>query len=98
MICAAKVNSARIPELSMVAVELYGKSDCCLCDDAKEVLRRVQVDVPFELREIDITADPKLTARYGEQIPVVRVAGLVAFKYRVDEGELRRKLARAGAR
>ncbi len=82
----------------METVELYTKSGCCLCDEAKEVLRRVQADTPFELREIDIGADAALLDRYGEQIPVVFVGGFKAFKFRVDETELRRKLARTGAR
>lgn len=79
-------------------VDVYSKPDCCLCDEAKDVLRRVQADQPFVLREVDIESDPELMARYGEEIPVVFVAGRKAFKYRVDEAELRRKLARAAAR
>jgi glutaredoxin len=81
----------------MATVELYGKPDCCLCDEAKRVLRRVQHEVPFELREIDISGDAALERAYGEQIPVVMVAGRKAFKFRVDEAELRRRLARQGA-
>lgn len=79
-------------------VDVYSKPDCCLCDEAKDVLRRVQADQPFVLREVDIESDPELMARYGEEIPVVFVAGRKAFKYRVDEAELRHKLARAAAR
>ena len=80
--------------LDMVTVELYGKADCCLCVDAKAVLHRVQAEVPFTLREIDIEADTELMRLYGDQIPVVFVAGFKAFKFRVDEAELLRKLAR----
>jgi len=81
---------------SMVTVELYGRQDCCLCDDAKAVLRQVQQDVPFTLREIDVDTDPALAQAYGAQVPVVFVAGRKAFKFRVDAAELRRKLAREG--
>jgi len=82
--------------VKMVTVELFGKADCCLCDDAKEVLRRVRADIPFALREIDIEGDPTLMEKYGTQIPVVFVGGMKAFKFHVDERELRRKLARGG--
>ena len=78
----------------MITVELYGKPDCCLCDDAKAVLRRVQAEIPFRLREIDIQGDPELMKKYGEQVPVVYVGGMKAFKFRVDEAKLRRRLAR----
>jgi glutaredoxin len=84
-------------QLDMVTVELYGKPDCCLCDDAKAVLRRVQAEVPFTLREIDIEGDPELMRLYGEQVPVVFVGGFKAFKFRVDEAALRRKLDRGAS-
>lgn len=76
----------------MVTVEIYSKSDCCLCDDAKAVLDRVRADIPFELQEIDIESDPELLRTYGAQIPVVFIGGLKAFKFHVDEAELRHKL------
>jgi glutaredoxin len=76
-------------------VEIYSKPDCCLCDEAKAVLTRVRAEQPFELVEIDIGRDPGLLERYGTEIPVVFVGGRKAFKYRVDEQELRRRLARA---
>jgi glutaredoxin len=82
----------------MVTVEIYSRPDCCLCDEAKRVLARVRADHPFELREIDLRENPDLEAAYGEQIPVIFVGGFKAFKYRVDETELRSKLARAAER
>ena len=84
----------------MARVEILSKPDCCLCDEAKAVLLRVRSELPFELVETDITdptRDPALCARYATEIPVVFVDGRKAFKFRVDEAELRRKLARAGA-
>lgn len=76
-------------------IDLYTKADCCLCDEVKAVLRRVARDYPLEIVETDIAADPALRARYGEEIPVVWIEGRKAFKYRVDEGALRRRLDRA---
>jgi hypothetical protein len=79
-------------------VEIFTKADCCLCVQAKDVLARVRAEVPFALREVDIAGDPALTERYGNEIPVVLIDGRKAFKYHVDEAELRRKLAFAGRR
>jgi glutaredoxin len=78
----------------VLRVEIYSKRDCCLCDEAKAVLDRVRADVAFELVEVDIEGDAELMERYRTEIPVVFVDGRKAFKYRVDEAELRRRLAR----
>lgn len=82
----------------MVTVEIYSKPDCCLCDEAKRVLEAVRRDVPFELREVNIAGDPERLAAFGQEIPVVFIGGRKAFKYRVDERELRRRLQREVAR
>jgi glutaredoxin len=77
----------------MIRVEIYGKRDCCLCDEAKATLHRVQQEVPFELHEIDIESSPELSERYQARIPLVFVDGRLAFKFRVEERTLRRRLA-----
>jgi hypothetical protein len=81
----------------MLRVELYTRTDCCLCEDARAALERVRARKPFELLSIDVDSDPDLAARYGGEVPVVLVAGRKAFKYAVDERELERKLERAEA-
>lgn len=68
----------------MIRVELLSKADCPLCEKAKAVLEAVRREHPFELVERDIAADPDLYDRYRIDIPVVRVAGVDAFKHRVD--------------
>ncbi len=69
-------------------VTLYGKADCCLCDEAMEVLHKVDAFVPFDLEKIDISGKPELLAEFGLKIPVIFVDGVQAFKYRVNEGRL----------
>jgi hypothetical protein len=44
-------------------------------------------------REVDITGDPGLEARYREWLPVVEIDGERAFVYHVQAEGLRRKLA-----
>ena len=72
----------------MTEVVLYGKAGCCLCDDAKAAIESVRARRPFDLREVDVSLDPVLHARYGERIPVVAVDGVEAFELGVDAGEL----------
>lgn len=73
-------------------VEIYGKRDCGLCDEAKATLLRVRRDIDFDLVEVDIASSPTLYDRYSERIPLVFVDGRLTFEYRVDEATLRRRL------
>ena len=73
-----------------MALILYGRPGCHLCDDARAVLARV--GAPFQ--EIDITTDDALHAAYLERIPVVTLDGEVRFEYFVDEAALRRLLSK----
>ncbi len=79
----------------MIRVEVYGRPGCILCDEAKELLRRLQQDLSFELAEVDITLDPARERQYGTQIPVVFVDGHKAFKVRFTEKAARRRIERA---
>ena len=72
----------------MKRVVLYGRAECCLCDDAREVLERVREHHPFGLEERDIEADDALLRAYLERIPVVTIDGEEAFELFVDEAEL----------
>jgi glutaredoxin len=77
----------------MTTVTLYKKPDCCLCDEALEVIERVRREHHFALEKVDITTDPSLFDRHARRIPVVLVNGTEAFLYRVDEHALRRMVA-----
>jgi hypothetical protein len=83
-----------------VEVVLYGRDGCCLCDDARAVLERVRVDLPFTFTERDIDRDDRLLRAYLERIPVVTIDGAEAFELFVDESDLRHRLAstRVGGR
>ena len=52
----------------MKTLTLYTKSDCHLCEDALEMLRRVQVEIPFELEKLDITTDEQLHPRLPRSV------------------------------
>jgi hypothetical protein len=74
------------------AVVLFGREGCCLCDQARDVLMRVQARHPFELQERDIETDATLLRDYLERIPVVTIDGVEVFELFVDESELSRRL------
>jgi len=74
-------------------VVLYGRPGCHLCDDAREVLRRLRAELAFTLEEADVEQDDELHRRYLERIPVIALDGEELFDFFVDEDELRRRLA-----
>jgi len=74
-------------------VTLYTRKGCCLCDDAKRVLESVRGRAVFELHEVDIDTDAGLRSSYNDEVPVIVINGRKAFKYRVSELELLKKLA-----
>ncbi len=75
-----------------IQIEILTKKDCCLCDDAKEIVERVLPYFPATLTMIDIESDPNLFETYKERIPVVRLNGEESFVFKVHETTLRKKL------
>jgi len=81
--------------MSELSVTVYTRENCHLCAEAIDTIERVAdeegVEVSMDL--VDVDTDEQLRAAYGERVPYVLVDGQPVFKYRVDEGRLRRKLA-----
>lgn len=66
----------------MLAVTLYTRADCPLCEKAKAAIRASGVAVT--LTEVDIDLDESLQARYTNDVPVVHIDGREAFRHSVD--------------
>lgn len=73
-------------------VVLYTARDCHLCETARRVVGDLRSELDFELREVDITGDDGLEARYREWIPVVEIDGERAFTYYVQPDPFRRRI------
>jgi len=76
----------------VIALTLYSRPGCHLCDEMKAVIDRVAATVSVTTEVIDISTNPDLEARYGLEIPVLLVNGKKAAKYRVSESDLVRQL------
>jgi len=74
-------------------VTLYTRKGCCLCDEVKAVLAAARGRADFEYDERDIDSDPELLRLYNDEVPVVAIDGVKAFKYRMDMKEFLKKLA-----
>ena len=82
---------------STVPVTVYTREDCTLCDAARETIEETAaaLDVAIDLDMVDVDEDPELAEEYGERVPYVLIDGHPAFKYEVDERDLRLKLLAA---
>jgi 4a-hydroxytetrahydrobiopterin dehydratase len=80
-------------------VILFTRKNCPLCDKAKSSIRAAMSlhRLPIELREVDIDGDPELKARYTDDVPVIHVDGVEAFRHQVTPEELT-AYVRGGAR
>jgi hypothetical protein len=78
----------------MVALTLYGKAGCHLCEEARGAVEAVRRERPLDVEEIDVSLDPALNARYGERIPVLAIDGEEVFELGVTEEALRAEVAR----
>ena len=77
---------------------LYGRPDCGLCDEARELVRalldeRAAAGLPTPtLREVDIESDPALERAFLASIPVVEL-GDRRLELATSAAKLRRLLA-----
>jgi glutaredoxin len=72
---------------------LYTRQGCHLCEDALQSLEAARLRHGFRLSIVDVDSDPQLVHEYGEQVPVVTVAGKVRFRGQVNPVLLERLLA-----
>jgi glutaredoxin len=78
----------------MHEVVVYSRRGCHLCDVVKETLTHAQGKADFVLREVDIDNDVQLRQQYNDEVPVVFIDGRKVFKYRMNEDQFLRTLAR----
>ncbi|MGH9468745.1 MAG: glutaredoxin family protein [Terriglobia bacterium] len=68
-------------------VILYAKPGCCLCDEVRGQLRRLQERRSFAITEVNILEDAAAFHKFAEDIPVVFVNGHPAFRHRLEESK-----------
>ena len=70
----------------MITVTLFTRPGCHLCDQVKEDLADLQLQIPHQLFEVNIESDPALQKKYFDHIPVVEIGNyrLVAPITRAD--------------
>jgi hypothetical protein len=80
-----------------IPVVLYGAAACHLCHEAEALLGRLAAELGLDVRVVDIGGDAALEQEFRPEIPVVFLGGRKAYKYRIDESDLRRRVERIRA-
>ena len=83
------------PDARIPLLELITKASCHLCDDARTVVSGVAAELGLPWTERQIDGDEDLTARYGEEIPVVLVDGVQRDFWHIDPVRLGNVLQQA---
>jgi hypothetical protein len=74
---------------------LYGRKDCCLCDEMAEVVAVVAAERGLEVVKVDVDDDPALAAAYGHEIPVLCLGAERIVSGRVSVRALRALITRS---
>jgi hypothetical protein len=72
-----------------VQVILYSKPGCHLCEVMKKEIAKADCAELYKLQEINIESDAELFARYRDDIPVLIIDGIEAFRHRVTSDSFR---------
>ena len=75
---------------------VFGKksliTNCAICMEVCETINKVNKEVPFNFKEVDITTNDDLHRRYKDDVPTIFINGKKAFKFKLDEEEFRKKV------
>ena len=74
-------------------VIVYSRPGCHLCDEAKAAIRQANCAEQYTLEEIDIETSSILLEKYQNDIPVVTINGVEAFRHRVNPREFEKRLS-----
>ena len=71
---------------------LYTKPGCHLCDEMKQEIQQAGCAELYSLDEVNIETDSDL-ARYRDEIPVLLIDGVEAFRHRLRAADFRARLS-----
>ena len=77
---------------NVARVILYSKPGCHLCEEMKAEIGRAGCAGLYSLEEINIESDVTLLERYRNDIPVLTINGVEAFKHRLRAEEFKARL------
>ncbi|MBA4142418.1 MAG: glutaredoxin family protein [Nitrosospira sp.] len=67
-----------------LALTVYGRKHCHLCENMVAALRELQAQLHFRLEVTDVDSDDDLRSRYGERVPVLVAGDEELCHYQLD--------------
>jgi len=78
--------------MALPHIRLMSRRECCLCDDARDVVSLLADEGLCSWEVVNVDRDKALLVRYGMDVPVLLINESEAFRHRVGEHELRTAL------
>jgi glutaredoxin len=76
------------------AVTLITRAGCHLCDEASGALTRLNGELGFGYREVDVDSSPALRAEYSDRVPVILIDGKEHGYWRLEEKRFRKAMSK----
>ena len=76
----------------MRKVIIYSRPGCHLCAVAKSVIEQSDCAGKYTLDEVNIETDENLLSRYKNDIPIIMIDGVEAFRHRVSAEEFEKAI------
>ena len=80
--------------MTKAEVILYTRPGCHLCDQAKRAIESADCADAYTLTEVNIETSEQLLDQYRNDIPVITINGIEAFRHKLSSEEFRQKLMR----
>jgi glutaredoxin len=74
-------------------VVIYSRPGCHLCEEAKDAMNEARCAGKYTLDEVNIESDPALLRKYRNDIPVILIDGVEAFRHRLTAEEFRDRIS-----
>ncbi len=71
-----------------IKLTLFTKTNCGLCEEAKEEIQSIKVENNLEIEEIDIYSDDALLEEYQLMIPVVQINGEIIAYGKIHKSDI----------
>jgi glutaredoxin len=83
------VRECTLPKASVV---IYTRPGCHLCEHAKAAIYAAKCSSEYLLKEVNIETEAGLLERYKNDIPVITIDGVEAFRHRVTAKEFKARI------
>ncbi len=77
----------------VATLTLYFRDGCHLCEEMQELLGELLDPASYQLKRVDIDADPALRAEYNELVPVLKLGETELCRYFLDLKSVQQALA-----